>query len=120
MSSTTSQRLQQVYAPRNGKTYESIASFDVGGAIFTRDQELAGSSLLCQCIAEKWGKNSHTTFCPLPILVTRRHQQHISDLHEALTLAIADIVQRWWQDPIARFSERMPLEPKEEDLLRVR
>lgn len=120
MSFATPQWLQQVYAPRNGKTYESIASFDVGSAIFTREQEAARLSLLRLCTAEKWGKNSHTAYCPLPILVTRQHEQQISDLHEALVLAIIDIVQRWWQDPIARFPERMPLDPKEEELLRVR
>ncbi|KZL80922.1 hypothetical protein CI238_06647 [Colletotrichum incanum] len=42
----------------------------------------------------------------------------MQDLHNALTIAVIDIVQRWWTDEDARFPERMPLEPKEEELLK--
>ena len=47
-------------------------------------------------------------------------EQQMQDIHEALTIAIVDIVQRWWTDTDARFPERMPLEKKEEDILKVR
>lgn len=33
--------------------------------------------------------------------------------------AINDIVPRWWRDKEAKFSERMPLEKDEEELLQV-
>ncbi|KMU86017.1 hypothetical protein CIHG_03548 [Coccidioides immitis H538.4] len=46
------------------------------------------------------------------------HYQNIQALHEALVLAITNIVERWWTDSVAKFPERMPLEPQEEDLLR--
>lgn len=47
------------------------------------------------------------------------HQEQGRKLHEALGLAIEDIIERWWTDEEARFPQRMPLEPQEEDLLRV-
>jgi hypothetical protein len=41
------------------------------------------------------------------------------DLHEALTIAISDIVDRWWSDEDARLWEQMPLKKDEENLLKV-
>lgn len=59
-------------------------------------------------------------FCsPHPAVVTEKHIQQLENLSEALSLAINDIVERWWSDTEARFPERMPLEPVEEELLRV-
>ncbi|KAJ5144998.1 hypothetical protein N7448_002390 [Penicillium atrosanguineum] len=39
------------------------------------------------------------------------------ELGQALVLAVTDIVERWWSDVGARFPERMPIEPVEEQLL---
>jgi hypothetical protein len=36
-----------------------------------------------------------------------------------LTLAITDVVQRWWTDDTARFPQRMPLPKEEEKLLQA-
>ena len=52
----------------------------------------------------------------------RMSEQHIKDLkelHEALALAINNIVKRWWRDEEAAFPERMPLDEHEESLLKV-
>jgi hypothetical protein len=53
------------------------------------------------------------------VLTTQRHDDDMRNLHLALKLAIEDIIERWWTDEEARFPLRMPLEPEEEDLLRV-
>lgn len=77
------------------------------------------SCLLKLCRAETWHKGSYTHGCPRPILITKHHQRQLEELHEALTLAITDIVQRWWTDDTARFPQRMPLPTQEEELLQV-
>ncbi|KAK2591280.1 hypothetical protein QQS21_011032 [Conoideocrella luteorostrata] len=46
-----------------------------------------------------------------------QHQQQLAELHEALTIAVTDIVRRWWTDNTARYPERMPLDSQEEELL---
>jgi hypothetical protein len=51
--------------------------------------------------------------------MTDRHDRNLRELHEALVLAITNIVERWWTDIDAKLPQRMPLEPQEEDLLRV-
>ncbi|WEW61322.1 hypothetical protein PRK78_006812 [Emydomyces testavorans] len=67
---------------------------------------------------ESWPKECYRAACPHPILLHPQHHQSLQALHEALTLAVTNIVERWWTDTAARFPERMPLEPHEEDLLR--
>ncbi|KAF1996084.1 hypothetical protein P154DRAFT_499105 [Amniculicola lignicola CBS 123094] len=75
-------------------------------------------ALLRFCPAELWPESSYAAGCPRPILVDQYHQQQLQILHRALTISLKDIVQRWWTDDEARFPERMPLEKKEEDLLK--
>ncbi|OJJ32900.1 hypothetical protein ASPWEDRAFT_174330 [Aspergillus wentii DTO 134E9] len=65
-----------------------------------------------------WTGDIYQTCSPHPVLVTPRHKQQVEVLSEALSAAIIDIVNRWWKDTEARFPERMPIEPFEEDLLR--
>ncbi|OQD88118.1 hypothetical protein PENANT_c004G03270 [Penicillium antarcticum] len=55
---------------------------------------------------------------PHPVLVTKQHQEQVKNLHVALNLAVEDIIERWIKDEDAQFTNRMPLEPEEEDLLR--
>ncbi|KAF1919049.1 hypothetical protein BDU57DRAFT_490977 [Ampelomyces quisqualis] len=75
-------------------------------------------SLLSLCTATLWPHDSYAAGCPRPILVQRHHHQQLEILHEALSTALTDIVQRWWTDKDARFPDRMPLLNKEEDLLK--
>jgi len=76
-------------------------------------------ALLNKCPAHLWPKDSYKAACPMPILISKNHQQQLKTLQEALTIAIVDIVDRWWTDRDARFPERMPLEKQEEELLKV-
>lgn len=70
---------------------------------------------------ETWGAGDiYQTCSPHPVLITPAHKKQLQSLSEALSTAIVDIVNRWWSDTEARFPERMPIEPFEEDLLRVR
>ncbi|KAM0081490.1 hypothetical protein ACKRZS_006343 [Fusarium odoratissimum] len=93
----------------------SQQNFDV--ASFSSEEARFQEKLLNLCPANLWPKASYTTGCPRPVLVGQYHQQQLKDLHEALTAAITDVVQRWCSDKDARFPERMPLEDKEEELL---
>ncbi|KAJ9316144.1 hypothetical protein C8Q69DRAFT_410191 [Paecilomyces variotii] len=76
------------------------------------------SELLKISPRETWSGDAHLKSVPYPILGTEIHQRQLSTLSDALVLAITDIVERWWTDPAARFPERMPIEPVEEELLR--
>jgi hypothetical protein len=45
---------------------------------------------------------------------------NLKEFHVALSAALTNIVQRWVIDEEADLPSRMPLEPHEEDILRVR
>lgn len=69
---------------------------------------------------ETWAGDAHKKSVPYPVLGTEKHQLQLSELSEALVLAITDIVERWWSDTDSRFPDRVPVEPVEEKLLKVR
>lgn len=98
--------------PQDSKNDSKTSSF---GEEEVKFQE----ALLRLCPAEVWPHGSYSAGCPRPIKVNRDHQRELQDLHEALSAAIVDIVQRWWTDNTARFPKLMPLEEKEEDVLKV-
>lgn len=97
----------------------SAPSLDTNETALTRQHEKLYAALLGMCPAYLWPKGSYRAGCPRPILIGKNHQQQLESLHEALTIAITDIVGRWWTDRDAQFQERMPLEKEEEDLLRA-
>ncbi|QUC19331.1 uncharacterized protein UV8b_03572 [Ustilaginoidea virens] len=118
---TPLQQLCLVSGPSSGAptsaSASAFASLDADGSSYAREYDQALKHLLPLCPEPLWPKDSHKTWCPRPILVTEQHQRQLEDLHEALTLALTDIVERWWSDAAARFPSRMPLEPREEELL---
>lgn len=75
-------------------------------------------SRLKRC-SSSWPTGSLDTACAYPVLITQSHHEELYELHQALNLAIEDIIARWWKDEQAQFPQRMPLKPDEEDLLRV-
>jgi hypothetical protein len=106
-------QLQQVYIGFNPNDMES------GDSIFFQEHTRLQALLLGMCPAHLWHNGSYTAGCPRPILVGKHHQQQLEKLHESLTIAITDIVQRWWTDMNAGFPNRMPLEKEEENLLKA-
>ena len=112
-------RLQQVHIPLSGGGYEPISSLDSRNAVYDLDDEAIQESLLQFCSAKSWNNSSRSAFISRPILVSSEHQRQWKELNDALVSAMTDIVERWWTDSVSRFPERMPLEPAEEDLLRV-
>jgi len=56
--------------------------------------------------------NSH------PAVLPKKFLEDVNIFHEALIIALDDIVDRWWTDKEADFPSRMPLEPRVEKLLR--
>ncbi|KAH7125922.1 hypothetical protein EDB81DRAFT_663481 [Dactylonectria macrodidyma] len=109
--------MQQVHIGLGHDGFEPVAPREARDTIYAREQGMLEAGLLGRCPAHVWPHASYTAACPRPVLVTKHHQQQLDDLHEALTLAIADIVQRWWTDGDARFPQRMPLDKREEELL---
>lgn len=106
---------------RGAHDFEPVTRHSIDATTYARDEARQQDAVLGLCTtANIWPKGSNATGCPRPILVAEHHQQKMQDIHEALTIAIVDIVQRWWTDTDARFPERMPLEKEEEDILKVR
>lgn len=56
---------------------------------------------------------------PHPILITDQFLANLKQFHEALAIALSNIVQRWFTDKEADFPTRMPIEPHEEEVLQV-
>lgn len=120
MEATAAQPLRQIHALRHGSCRPAASSSrQASAATYLREQKLHESCLLEMCPADTWYHGSYGAGCPRPILVGQHHQQQLEELHEALTLAITDIVDRWWTDAAAEFPLRMPLPKEEEDLLQV-
>ncbi|KAG9501681.1 hypothetical protein J7337_007372 [Fusarium musae] len=111
------EQLTQVHVGNGDGNVQPISPQNFDVACFSREEARFQEKLLKLCPANHWHKASYTAGCPRPVLVGQHHQQQLKDLHEALTAAITDVVQRWWSDRDARFPERMPLEAKEEELL---
>lgn len=110
--------LKQVHLKPQG--YESVRQdHDRDSDSFLTEHAEFQDSLLSICPKHVWPKASNLLGCPRPILIQPFHQRMVTELHEALTTAITDIVQRWWSDKEANFPGRMPLVPGEEQLLKV-
>ncbi|KAM0286892.1 hypothetical protein ACHAO9_008017 [Fusarium lateritium] len=114
-----SQELTQVHVKANGNEYVPVTHDTIDIIGFSREEAHLQETLLSLCPANLWHNGSYAAGCPRPVLVGRHHQQQLQDLHDALTAAITNIVQRWWSDTNARFPQRMPLEPEEEELLQI-
>lgn len=109
------ERLQQVCLP-DAVGFESVSERpDTDLLDKARDTYI---SRLKRC-SSSWPVGSLDASSPHPVLITQRHHEELHELHLALSLAIKDIIERWWTDEQAQFPQRMPLEPGEEDLLRV-
>jgi hypothetical protein len=118
MKSTAKQPLEQIHAVLGPASHALLDSTET--ATYRWEQDMHESRLLELCPAEIWHKGSYASGCARPLLIASHHQRQLEELHEALTLAITDVVERWWADGAARFPQRMPLTKAEEDLLQVR
>lgn len=108
--------LQQVYFS-DGVDFSFVSSGDPDADTVTKVRGTYLSRL--KGCSSSWPAGSLGASCPHPVLITERHHEELSELHRALNLAIEDIIERWWSDEQAQFPQRMPLEPGEEELLRV-
>ncbi|TGO14979.1 hypothetical protein BTUL_0046g00710 [Botrytis tulipae] len=114
----TSQLFQQVRIRPEAGSHQIVQECTIEESAHVQEQEKFEESLLQRCPAYLWPGNSYQKACPRPILIQKKHQKQLQNLHEALTIAITDIVERWWTDQDAQFYDRMPLERQEESLLR--
>ncbi|RGP70044.1 aerobactin siderophore [Fusarium sporotrichioides] len=55
---------------------------------------------------------------PHPFVLPMDFISKLETFHEALALALDNIIERWWEDKEANFPNRMPFEPHVESLLR--
>ncbi|KAK7413980.1 hypothetical protein QQX98_007163 [Neonectria punicea] len=117
MTHSVAARMEQIHLGLNRHGYESVLHHETKSTIYAEEHDKIQATLLAKCPSHLWHNDSYKAACPRPILIGNCHQQQLEDLHEALTAAISDIVQRWWTDRDARFPARMPLEKEEEKLL---
>lgn len=119
MTRSTPQSFQQVRIRPEARSHQIVQECSIEESVHVQEQEKFENSLLQRCPAYLWPGKSYQKACPRPILIEKKHQKQLENLHEALTIAITDIVERWWTDQDAHFYDRMPLELQEENLLRV-
>ncbi|KAM0814382.1 hypothetical protein AB5N19_00172 [Seiridium cardinale] len=110
-------KLTQIHLTADGHGYRLVTGSDKTSVCALEEAEQR-NVLLQSCPPEIWPQDSYATGCPRPVLVSKHHQQQLQDLYESLTVAITDIVQRWWTDHDALFPKRMPLDKGEEEILR--
>ncbi|KAF4458130.1 hypothetical protein F53441_65 [Fusarium austroafricanum] len=113
----SSQRLTQIYYNASLSSFEPVTSSSTDAKTLSEEHFHFQEVLLQHCPEHLWHNGSCTAGCPRPILLGRHHQKQLHDLHEALTIAIAGVLDCWWTDKDSRLWERMPLEKDEEDLL---
>ena len=113
-------QLTQICIGYDSNEFAPVTRNTIDTGAFAREEAHLQETVLKLCPADLWHHGSYASGCPRPVLVERHHQVQMRTLHEALTAAITDIVQRWWSDTEARFPGRMPLEAEEEELLQVR
>lgn len=119
MAATT--LMQQIHLVEQSPGYERVVVCDekIKADVYAQEHEKLEATLLDMCAAHLWHNGSYSAVCPRPILIGPHHQQQLEDLHGALTTAITDIVERWWTDDEAQMPQRMPLQPEEEEHLKV-
>ncbi|KAI4183018.1 MAG: hypothetical protein L6R41_005649 [Letrouitia leprolyta] len=83
--------------------------------ILQKDMEAMQQSLLHSSCA--WPEYTYKKGSPFPILMNKIQMDRVEALHNLLAKAITNIVERWWSDVAAKFPQRMPLTPCEEDIL---
>ncbi|KAH7245245.1 hypothetical protein BKA59DRAFT_492843 [Fusarium tricinctum] len=110
--------LTQIHIKPSSNDYELVSESKNDIEAYAKEEQIYQEALLQNCPSHLWYNETYTAGCPRPILVSSPHERQTLDLHEALTIAISDIVDRWWSDKDARLWERMPLKKDEEDLLK--
>ncbi|KAF7349305.1 Circularly permuted ATP-grasp type 2 [Mycena sanguinolenta] len=112
------QPLRQISLSQSKSGSQLTHPGETDSSLRTQEKLRLQASLETSCRRSTWPKDSHLACSPHPILITSQHDAAVRAIHEALVLAIASIVERWWTDSAADFPQRMPLEPGEEALLR--
>lgn len=84
---------------------------------YAKELQCFRQNLLSSC--SQWPLGYAESASPLPLLVPESLTDHLDRLGDVLCRAITSIVERWWTDPTANFSTRMPLLPHQEAVLRV-
>ncbi|KAI0897466.1 hypothetical protein F4806DRAFT_462301 [Annulohypoxylon nitens] len=117
MGSLASLELRQIHLGAGPREHELTNHHDADSSTYAQELNNYQACLLSQCPGNLWPRRSYAAYCPRPILINKQHQQQALAIHEALAVAITDIVERWWTDKEAKFPQRMPLQKEEEELL---
>ncbi|CAG8135752.1 unnamed protein product [Penicillium salamii] len=118
----TQSRLRQISLALSNNTCDAeehlVSPAQTDKSTRLRERELNTKTLGVPCPKFGWPHDAHLQSCPHPMRMTKDHTDDLKELHEALVLAINNIVERWWRDEEAAFWKRMPLDEHEELLLR--
>ncbi|KAI0886270.1 uncharacterized protein GGS22DRAFT_160426 [Annulohypoxylon maeteangense] len=117
MGSSSPPQLQQIHFGVGPRGYEPVTHHKAKPGTYIREHDDYQAAISSLCPFDVWPRGSYRLYCPRPILVGKQHLEQLSELHQALSIAIVDIVGRWWTDEQAEFPKRMPLEKQEEDFL---
>lgn len=92
------------------------AATSVSAERFDKDHETLIKDILSRSDLP-WMSTFPLRFSPFHICISRPFASRVRGIHKLLRKALIDIVERWYSDAEAKFPNRMPLEPHEEELL---
>ena len=111
-------RLRQISLNPSRNPKELVHPREIAGETRSQQHDAFKQSILKSC-PNGFPASVLSVVCPHPILMTQNHISDLREFHRILNLVITDIVERWWTGGSTNFPRRMPLEPYEEDILRV-
>ena len=115
---TRSRDFRQLSLGLTRRTSRLVTVEDVDGEVREADYNELQHNL--HSLSPVWPHAFDVKACPHPLIVPQSQLFRLEKLHQLLSSAITNIVERWWSDEEARFPDRMPLEPIEEEILKVR
>ncbi|KAK9792899.1 putative TauD/TfdA-like domain-containing protein [Seiridium cardinale] len=103
----SARKLTQIHLTADVHGYRLVTGSDKTSVCALEEAE-PQNILLQSCPPGIWPQDSYAAGCPRPVLVSKHHQQQLQDLYGPLTIAITDIVQRWWTDHDASYKAPDP------------
>ena len=96
-----------------------ISPQQIDQATRAQERKTYQASLESSAQTERSSLVSSYSFSPHPLLLSQQQLLQLKQFNEALSIAITNIVERWWTDKQAGLPLRMPLGPREDSLLQV-
>ncbi|KAJ9489477.1 hypothetical protein VN97_g3799 [Penicillium thymicola] len=110
-------RIQQISLAAAISAKDPVSPQQIDQATRAQERKTFQASLESSAQTEHSSLVSLYSFSPHPLLLSHQQLLQLKQFNVALSIAITNIVERWWTDEEAGFPLRMPLDPHEDSLL---